>query len=431
MSPMKGEKIALSERQLQRYRAMSLVEAGKITLKEAAEKIGRSYRQAKRIWKRVKEEGVRGVIHGNTGKPSNYGTPEELQKRVLQLSRERYEDFNDVHFTQMLTEREEIGLSRETIRKMRRGAGILAKRKRRPPRHRQRRERRVQEGLMVLWDGSPHPWFGLDRSPCCLMVGMDDARGVILAARFFPFEGSSGYLWLLRRIVKQYGIPVSIYQDCHGALHRNDDDWTLEEELAGKQEPTQVGWALQAFGIHPIFALSPQAKGRIERLFGTLQDRLGAELRLGGITNIPEANDFLETTFILDFNHRFGVKPQQSEKAWRKVPPRLDLDRWISFRYCATVGNDNTVRLGGLLLDIPPQGRSYAKAKVEVRQLLDGSWRIYYQDHLLAKHPPTELKEPVRALPRNKSHAKGVKLYNWVYMASSNQPPVSIDLNNF
>ena len=155
-------------------------------------------------------------------------------------------------------------MSRETVRKIRRAAGIEPKRKRRSPKHRKRRERKAQEGLMVLWDGSPHPWFGPDHPPCCLMVAMDDATGVILAARFFLFEGTEGYLWLLWQIVTRYGIPISIYQDRHGSLKRNDDHWTLEEELAGRQEPTQVGQALRALGIQPIFALSPRPKGELK-----------------------------------------------------------------------------------------------------------------------------------------------------------------------
>jgi len=276
---------------------------------------------------------------------------------------------------------------------------------------------------MVLWDGSPHPWFGPDPPPCCLMAAIDDATGKLLAARFFPFEGSAGYLWLLKEMVKKYGIPMIIYQDRHGALHRNDSHWSLEEQLAGRQEPTQVGLALEALGIQSISALSPQAKGRVEKLFATLQDRLGAELRLKEIVMMEEANRFLQSTFLKDFNRRFAVRPREPQKAWREVPNHLDLDRIISFRYTATVGNDNTARLGGLVLDIPPgpQRKSYAKVKVEARQLLNGSWRIYAQDQLIAKHSPTFLKEPLRALPRNKHHAKGVKDYNWVYLASA--PP--------
>jgi len=255
------------------------------------------------------------------------------------------------------------------------------------------------------------------------MAAIDDATGKLLAARFFPFEGSSGYLWLLKEIVKKHGIPVVIYQDRHGALHRNDSHWGLEEQLAGRQEPTQVGLALQSLGIQSISALSPQAKGRVERLFATLQDRLGAELRLKGIVTLEEANRFLQSIFIRGFNRRFAVRPRESQKAWRKVPKDLDLDRIISFRYLTTIGNDNTVRLGGLILDIPPgpQARSYTKAKVEARQLLNGSWRIYHKDHLIAKHSPTSPKEPIRALPRKKHYAKGIKDYNWVYLASAPQ----------
>src|SRR5512135_1217713 len=420
MSPMKGDRITLSQKQMQRFQVMSLVEAGKITLEEAAAKIGRSYRQTKRIWKRVREEGIQGVIHGNSGKPSNHRTPEELRQKVLELSQGRYGEFNDTHFTEMLTEMERIGLSRETVRKIRRQAGMGPKRKRRPLRHRKRRERKAQEGWMVLWDGSPHPWFGPDHPPCCLMAAIDDATGAILAARFFPFEGTEGYLWLLRQIVTRYGIPISIYQDRHGSLKRNDDHWTLEEELAGRQEPTQVGQALRALGIQPIFALSPQAKGRIERLFGTLQDRLGAELGLAKVTTLQQGNDLLPG-FTRRFNHRFAIAPRQSEKAWRPVPKTLDVDRAISFHYPTQVGLDNTVRLGDLLLDIPPGplGRSYAKARVEVRQLLNGSWKVYYQGRLIAKHPSTALQEPIRALRRNPSPAPGAGSHNWVYQASA------------
>jgi hypothetical protein len=255
------------------------------------------------------------------------------------------------------------------------------------------------------------------------MAALDDATGKLLAARFFPFEGSSGYLWLLKEIVKKHGIPMIIYQDRHGALHRNDSHWSLEEQLAGRQEPTQVGLALEALSIQAISALSPQAKGRVERLFATLQDRLGAELRFKGIVSIEEATLFLKTIFLKEFNRRFAVRPKESQKAWRKAPKDLDLDRIISFRYRATVGNDNTVRLGGLMIDIPPgpQGRSYTKAKVEARQLLNGSWRIYNKDHLIAKHSPTSLKDPIRALPRNRRLAKGANHDNWVYLASAPQ----------
>jgi hypothetical protein len=148
---------------------------------------------------------------------------------------------------------------------------------------------------------------------------MDDTVGRLLAARFFPFEGTAGYLWLLKQIVKHYGIPVSIYQDRHGTFHRNDGHWSLEEQLAGRQEPTQVGLVLETLEIQPIFALSLQAKGRMERLFGTLQDRLTAELRLAGITSISETNALLKFTFLKRFNRRdIPSGPQRRSYAKKK-----------------------------------------------------------------------------------------------------------------
>jgi transposase len=418
---MEDEKITMSQRQLQRFQVLQLVLVGKITLKEATEKMGVSYRQSQRLREAFKEKGARGLIHGNTGRSPTNRIREEIRQEVLRLSRQRYSQFNDIHFTEQLVQREQIILSRESVRKWRREAGMAPKRKRRPKKHYKRRERKPQEGLMVLWDGSPHRWFGPLDPPCCLMAALDDARGIILVARFFPFEGSYGYLWLLRSLVDRHGIPISIYQDCHGSLYRNDPHWTLEEQLAGRQEPTQVGLALEALGIEPIFALSPQAKGRIERLFETLQDRLGAEIQLADIHTLEAANQLLEASFIEDFNSRFSLPAKLSQKAWRPVPKGVDLNRIISFRYKATVGNDNTVRIGGLIVNIAPgpYRRSYAKAQVEVRQLLDGSWKIYYQNQLIAQHPSTTLHEPIRALKHQRTHVKGAKPYDWIYQASA------------
>jgi len=415
----------MGQKQLQRWHLIKMVEGRRITLREAGEKMRVSYRHAKRIRRAIRQRGIKGLVHGNRGRPSKRRIDDSLREKVLALSKGVYWDFNDTHFSEKLRECEGVEISRETVRKLRREAGVGPKRRRRGPKHRKRRERMAQEGWMVLWDGSPHPWFGPEFPPCCLMAAIDDATGKLLAARFFPFEGSSGYLWLLKKMVKKYGIPMMIYQDRHGALHRNDHHWSLEEQLAGRQEPTQVGVALQCLGIEPIAALSPQAKGRVERLFATLQDRLMAELRLRGIQTIQEANAFLESIFLKDFNRRFAVSPRESQKAWRHVPKTLDLDRIISFRYTSVVGNDNSIRIGGLILDVPPgpARRSYAKAKVEVRQLLNGSWRVYYQDQIIAKHPSTELRDPVRAIKHNR-RIKGASPEHWVYWASA--PPSQV-----
>jgi transposase len=398
-----------------------MVIGGKITLKETDSLMGVSYRQAKRLKKKLISEGARGLIHGNRGRPSPRALSRELVGKILDLSLSKYANFNDTHFTEKLGEEEGITVSRDTVRRLRRTNGIKPKRKRRAQKHHKRRPRKPQEGIMVLWDGSPHRWFGKDTPPCCLMAAIDDATGKLCEAFFIPYECSFGYLKLLDSIVNTYGIPASIYQDRHSTIHRNDDNWTLEEQLAGEQEPTQVGGALKSLGITPIFALTPQAKGRVERLFGVLQDRLIAEMELWNIKEIEKANIFLAGHFIADHNHRFSVRPETAQPAWRKVSRNVDIERIISFRYQAVVGNDNIVRLGGMVIDIP-EGlgqRGYAKAKVEVRQLLDGSWRVYYKNTLIAHTDPTPLKEPIRAKSRRKSTVRATNEEQWIYMASA------------
>jgi transposase len=418
---MRKDIIAMSQKERQRYHLLKMVIGGKITLKETDTIMGVSYRQAKRLKKKLISEGAKGLIHGNRGRPSPKALSRELAEKILELSLSKYTNFNDTHFAEKLKEEEGITVGRDTVRRLRRANGIKPKRRRRAKKHHKRRPRKPQEGMMVLWDGSPHRWFGKDKEPCCLMAAIDDATGKLCEAFFLPYECSFGYLKLLKSVVHTYGIPASIYQDRHSTLHRNDDNWTLEEQLAGEQEPTQVGGALKSLGITPIFALTPQAKGRVERLFGVLQDRLIAEMELWDIKEISEANTFLKELFIKDYNQRFAVKPETAQRAWRRVAKDVDIERTISFHYQAVVGNDNTIRLGGMPIDIPegPGQRGYAKARVEVRQLLDGSWRVYYKDRLIAQTDPTSLKEPIRAKPRRKSKTRATSEVQWIYMASA------------
>lgn len=408
----------ISERDIGRHHLLRMVLDERLTLAEAAEKMGMSYRQAKRLRKSFESDGIVGLLHGNQGRTPANKTSDELRSKVLALSEERYSQFNDSHFTEMLVEREEICLSRETIRKIRRAEGIKPKTRRRPRKHHKRRPRKVSEGLMMLWDGSPHRWFGPDVEACCAMAAIDDATGKIVGLFFTEAECSWAYLELLRRVITGYGIPASVYQDRHSSLKRNDDFWSIEEELAGRRDPTQVGSALEALGIEPIFATTPQAKGRVERLFKTLQDRLCAMLSLEGIKDIAGANEYAEI-FVREFNEQFSVEAD-TQSAWRKVRRGSDLQRVLSFEYESTVGSDNAIRFGGVVIDIAPGPgkRSYAGVKAELRQVLDGSWRVYYKDKLIATAPASEIAEPIRA----KHKRKGTRCATdstWAYMASA------------
>jgi transposase len=413
---MQREVIAITQKEATRYDVLRRVLDGTISLMDAAAIMGVSYRQAKRLRKKA-EAGLAALAHGNRGRePSNVLT-EDLRSRILTLSQEKYSGFNDTHFREQLTN-EGIDVSRETVRRIRREAGIAPKRKRKVKKHHKRRPRKTSEGLMMLWDGSPHKWFGTDQPPCCLMAAIDDATGQILGLHFCEHECSHAYLTLLMQVVRRWGVPCSVYQDKHGSLKRNDDWWSLEEELAGEQEPTQVGLALRDLGIEAIFANSPQAKGRVEKLFETLQDRLVAQMGLLGIKDIDAANAYVQDVYTMEFNKQFALKAS-GEHRWRRLHSSVDLAKICSFRYKAKVANDNAVRFCGMIFDIEPGpgGRSYAGIQADLRQMLDGSWRIYHGDQLIAEAPSTQVGEPIRAKRRHR-HAKAAYDCHWVYMAS-------------
>lgn len=400
---MKEWEMRVSQRELHRVHVVRLTLEGRESVGKGAKLLGISARQMKRLRRKMRAGGVAGLVHGNRGKPGWNKTGSKKLNKVIELARGRYQGLNDTHLTEKLKEKEKIDLSRPTVRRVLRAAGIAAVRKRGVKRHYRRRERKAQEGALLLWDGSPHRWFGEKFAEWSLMAAIDDATGKLLCAVFAKQEDAQSYLTCLKQIVMENGIPLAIYMDRHGIFRRNDEHWTLDEQLAGQQTPTQVTQALLALGIEPIFALSPQAKGRVERLFNTLQDRLVQELRLAGITSPEKATLFVNGPFKTDFNTRFAKPARESQPAYRPLPKGLDIDRICSFRYEATVGNDNAVRLAGMILDIPagPRRRGYAKARVELRQLLDGRWRVYHKNELLLETTPPAVQQPLRTLRRN------------------------------
>ena len=427
------EIIALSQKELSRTRILALVTDGHVSLPEAATAMGVSKRQARRLLRRFEKAGAAGLAHGNRGRRAPNRLAEETRQRILELVKRKYADFNDTHLCEVLAEREQIVLGRETLRSLLRSEGLGPKRKRRVRQHRRRREPRPCRGMMVQWDGSWHAWLGPEHPKWTLMAAVDDADGKVESAFFTTRETSAAYLRLLQGVLKRSGIPQSVYQDRHGALRRNDGFWSLEEQLAGEQRPTQVGQALRELGIEPIFARSAQGKGRIERFFGVAQDRLVAELRSRGIEAMEEANAYLASEWLADFNRRFGRAPRKPESAYRSVRG-LDLRQILSFRYQRVVSNDNVVLLGDVEISIPPgpRRRSYAKARVEVRQHLDGSWSVYYQGQRIAEHDATALSEPqrVRVKTRRSRPAKGadeaVLVYFPAWDLDSPHPAVAI-----
>jgi hypothetical protein len=385
----------LSEKQWRRLDVVERIERGEMTIAEGATALGISPRQMKRIRKRISKKGARGIVHGNTGRAPKHRIATLVRTRIVQLRRELYRGFNDQHFTEKLLEVEGLKVSRPTVRRILRAAGIGAVRGRRALKHRKRRDRRPQAGQMILWDGSRHDWLEGRGPYLCLMAAIDDATGELLpGAHFVQQECTLGYLRVLRELVAAKGVPLVAYMDRHGTLKRNDNKWSREEQLAGRREPTQVKRALDDLGIRVLYALSPQAKGRVERLWGTLQDRLVSELRLEEASTVAEANAVLET-YRPAHNKRFAIPAQDANQAWRPRPGRDALDSLCALQYSRVVANNNTVRIGGHVIDIPykPRGRSYAKAYVIVRHLLDGRYQVFYGGELVAEAagaPPTE-----------------------------------------
>lgn len=258
--------------------------------------------------------------------------------------------------------------------------------------------------MLLQADGSPHRWLGPDQPACTLIGGIDDATGLVPWAVFREQEDAQGYMEWLWAVGHRHGLPLALYVDRHGIFQRHRHEvWTLEEELAGGPLPTQFGRVLRELGIQPIYALSPQAKGRVERLWGTLQDRLVAELRLAGVQTLAEANQFLPI-FVGQFNTRFAVPPAEPTAAWRPWPTDLEPARVFCFKYERVVQADNTVSFGGTQLQLLPSAKraSWAKARVEVHEQLDGGVVVYSQGEVLTSQPapPTAPKLRARSGPR-------------------------------
>lgn len=375
---------------------------GRIAVQEAGRLLGISGRQVKRLKACYRADSVDWVRHGNRGKPKPWALSEALRRQIVALAQDKYAGFNDSHLTEKLVEVEQLEVSRETVRRLLRGAGIASPQKRRAPRYRSRRERKPRLGMMVLADASREDWLE-GRGPLLTLMGyQDDATSQVLAARFqLEHEDTVGYLRQLRGMVERYGVPLSLYRDQHGTFQRNDKNWTLEEQLTGRQSPTQLGRVIEELGIQSIRALSPQAKGRIERLWKTFQDRLKSELRLAQAGTLEQSNGVLES-FVEDYNRRFAVPPQQGASDFRPLSKKLNWDRLFSLKYHRVVGKDHVIAFGAQSIQLPAKaGRyGYAGAPVELSHQLNGELVVWQGDQRLHTVTLPLDYTPGQALPR-------------------------------
>jgi transposase len=383
------ERVTLSQKEQKRLMVLNLIERGKLTCGQGAELLGLSLRHLRRMLARYRREGASGLAHGNRGRKPHHAIAEDMKGQVVTLAQAIYAGCNHQHLTELLYEREGIRLSRSTVRRILLKAGIRSTRKRRPPKHRSRRERYPREGMLLQIDASRDDWLER-RGPYLSLIGaIDDATGKVPYALFRDEEDAQGYTILLRHIVESEGIPEAVYHDAHGIFERSRKEAeTLEEQLMGRRKPTQFGRMMEELGIISITSLSPQARGRIERLWGTFQDRLKSELRIAGARTIEEGDRVL-WDFLPRFNERFAVPAGEPGLAYRPLPDGLNPDEVFCFKYERSVSKDNVVRFGGHRLQImPTNGRlSYAKAKVEVHERMDGSLAVYHKGQCLLTRP--------------------------------------------
>lgn len=385
-------KLIMSTKERDRLAAIRAVVAGQITQKQAAEQAGISARQMRRVVARYQDEGDAGLIHRSRGRPSNRRYPDEVQARAVELIKEHYRGFGPTLAAEKLAERDGIIASKETLRRWMIEAELHTPKPRKLE-HRQWRERKPCSGELLQVDGSKHPWLD-GRGPLQpdLICAIDDATGRVLL-QFAPAESTKAVMRLLHEYISLYGRPLAIYADRH-SIYQTSRQASVEEQLQGREAETQLGRALRELEIKYIPAYSPQAKGRVERSFGTLQDRLTKELRLEGICDIDSANHFLKERFIGRHNERFGVKPASDHDAHRSSEG-FDLDAILSHQEARVVTNDYTISYHGVRLQIGRANISGLRgSKVIVERRLDGSIHVRFNGAYLTvtELPPVQPK---------------------------------------
>jgi hypothetical protein len=366
------EELRMSGKERIRLEALSRVKRGELTVVSAAELLGLSLRQARRIWRRFGQEGDRGLVHRLRGRSSNRRMAPELADRIVKRHQERYADFGPTLACEKLAE-EGLVLSAKTLTGLLKARGLWQRRRRRG-RHRQRRERRAYFGSMVQMDGSHHDWFEGRRSKCVLMVLIDDATNLTYA-RFYEAENLAAAFDVFGRWAAAHGLPRSVYVDQH-SIYRDP------EHL---QRPTQFARALKQLGVELICAHSPQAKGRVERRNAVFQDRLVKEMRLRGISDLGQANDLLEELFLKDLNRRYAIAPAKSPDLHRAVEAAVVLAEVLCVQEHRVVGRDWCVRWQNRWLQIGREhaGLALAGKRVLVKQPGEGPLLVEHQGQRL------------------------------------------------
>lgn len=404
---------------------------GKMTIREAAEILGLSERQVKRIKKGVKEHGESFVIHKNRGRKPPHVLTDEVRNLVIDHKKsEKYCKANFSHFQELLEEHESISLSKPSVYRILVSNGFKSPKKHDKVKRHKRRKRKPQRGMLVIIDASPHAWF-FNNEECSLHGAVDDATGEILALFFTPNECLEGYFRIMKTIISNNGVPLAVYADRHTIFRSpKTDKLSIEDELSGKKvKDTQFGRAMAELNINLIWAKTAQAKGRIERLWETLQSRLPVELSIAGITTMEEANAFLDA-FIKKYNEKFAVKPRDPQPAFRKLEGNINLDHILCVKETRQVDNGSTFSYGGVYYRVTRNGRTMPiipKAKITVLKSPQFGLKVQYSGSIydvevLESLPP---KNPVPKQPRQ-PHIPVTPAKNHPWRTNTTKFPVSM-----
>src|SRR3990170_1410342 len=375
------EVITLSQEEITKYQVIKDSLDRKISNNQAATLLGLSTRQIIRLKSKVRGADLRGIVHGNRGKPPKTTIGKETKETILNLYLNTYNGFNVSHFGEFLKEAHGIDVSRETLRNLLLNSGLRCKAKSQP-KHRSRRTIMPKSGLLIQMDSSEHQWLGGDS--IWLIATIDDATGEVPYALFVDSDSTENNMRVIKKMIETKGIPVALYTD--GASHfMTQRHYSYRVNLKYNYAPTQIQRGLNELGVGLIIAGSPQAKGRIERLFGTFQDRLLKELKLYKISSIEKANNYLHNKFLPKFNRKFSIPPKDKETAWRVVPKEVNLESVFSIKEQRTVRADNTISFKNRIFQILPDKYRifFAKANVVVEKRLDESIHIKYKDQYL------------------------------------------------
>jgi transposase len=393
--------ITMKQKELKQLHVIHKVLDGAMTQRQAAEVVSLSERQIRRIVKRIRAEGDKGIQHRSRGKGSNRKLPERLVGKVVQLYQEKYQGFGPTLMVEKLFELEGIGVSKETVRGWLIEAGQWQQGLKGRT-HRQWRERKGCFGEMLQLDGSHHDWFEGRRPKCVLMAYIDDATSTVYG-RFYEYEGTIPAMDSFKRYIRVHGIPMSVYMDKH-TTYKSPAEPSVEDEINGTMPLSEFGRALSELAVTIIHAHSPQAKGRIERLFKTLQDRLVKEMTMRGITTIDEANRYLDS-YLSAHNKRFAVKARQQDDLHREIPKGLNLDKVLCIRTVRALRNDFTIAHNSRLYQIDKAVRA---KEVTVQERVNGSMLITHHDVRLPFREitarPEKQQKPTRMFQQRKGH---------------------------